>query len=281
VAWRQFLVNDGLRSVTAHPLWLQRHDFLSGHSPTHIRPSPALFLHEQLSRMVGRGSITTTSPCDESTFAGIPLMPYKIGHADKKILVAQFAVCHSAASKTRLDEWYRRHIMGKEEKKEGKGPKTGKELEVSRPTGFPSPFEEMEHWFEGAFPRGWMRPFRRGWPGWSEFPMPFEGRMPKVDVIDRDEEVVVRAEVPGVEKDDLDVSLSENALTIKGETKHEEKEEKGDYHRSEISRGAFTRTVMLPAVVDTDKAKAEFKDGVLELTMPKVEKTKRRTIKID
>jgi HSP20 family protein len=93
--------------------------------------------------------------------------------------------------------------------------------------------------------------------------------------------VVVRAEVPGVEKDDLDISVSDNTVTIKGETRREEKEEKGDYYRSEISRGTFTRTVMLPGVVATDKAKAKFKDGVLELKLPKVEKTKRRTVKID
>ena len=69
--------------------------------------------------------------------------------------------------------------------------------------------------------------------------------------------------------------------SIKGETKHEEKEEKGDYYRSETSRGAFSRMVSLPADVDESKAKASLKDGVLELTLPKVEKAKRRTIKVD
>ncbi len=165
--------------------------------------------------------------------------------------------------------------MAKEEKK------TGKEIEVSRPMRALSPFEEMDRLFESVLPRGWMRPFRMEWPRWGELAAPFEGRMPKVDVIDRDEEVVVRAEVPGVEKEDLDVSVSDNAVTIKGQTKREEKEEKGDYYRCEISRGAFTRTVMLPGVVDADKAKAQFKDGVLELTLPKVEEAKRRTVRID
>lgn len=165
--------------------------------------------------------------------------------------------------------------MAKQEKK------SGKEIEVSQPANVLSPYEEMDRWFEGFLPRGWMRPFRMGWPSWDELAVPFEGRMPKVDVIDRDEEVVVRAEVPGIEKDDLEISVSDNSLTIKGETKREEKEEKGDYYRSEISRGAFTRTVMLPGVVATGKAKAKFKDGVLEVTMPKIEKTRRRTVKID
>lgn len=105
--------------------------------------------------------------------------------------------------------------------------------------------------------------------------------MPKVDVIDRDDEVVVRAEIPGVAKDDLDISVTDNTVTIKGETKRESKEEKGDYYRCEISRGTFARTLPLPANVDSDSAKAKFEDGVLELTIPKVEKAKRRTIKVD
>lgn len=165
--------------------------------------------------------------------------------------------------------------MAKEDKK------AGKEVEAGRSARAISPFEEMDRWFEHAFPRDWMHPFRMGWLSRSELPAPFAGRMPKVDVIDRDEEVVVRAEVPGVEKDDLEVSVSDNTVTIKGETKHEQKEEKGNYFRSEISRGSFTRTVTLPGVVDTDKAKASFKDGVLELTMPKGEKARRRTVKVD
>jgi HSP20 family protein len=163
-----------------------------------------------------------------------------------------------------------------EESKEKKG-----DLQRAEPSRALSPFEEMDRWFETSFPRGWMRPFRMEWPGWGELGAPFEGRMPKVDVIDRDDKVVVRAEVPGVEKDDLDVSVSDNSVTIKGETKREEKEEKGDYYRCETSRGSFSRTVRLPSAVDSEKIKTQFKDGVLELKIPKKEKSKRRTIKID
>lgn len=170
--------------------------------------------------------------------------------------------------------------MAKEEKKRSQGSEVGKEMQTVRPTRVLSPLEEMDRWFEHFVPRGWMRPFRTEWPSW-ELGMPFEGHMPKVDVIDRDDEVVVRAEVPGVEKGDLDVSVSDNAVTIKGETKREEKEEKGQYYRSEISRGTFVRTVTLPDYVDSEATKATFKDGVLEVTLPKLEKTKRRSIKID
>ena len=165
--------------------------------------------------------------------------------------------------------------MAKEEKK------SGKEIESAPAARGLMPFEEMERWFENAFGGGWMRPFRMRWPAWSDFPGAFEGHMPKIDVIDRDAEVVVRAEVPGVKKEDLDVSVSEGTVTIKGESKHEEKEEKGDYFRSEISRGSFLRTVILPGSVDPDKAASSFRDGVLELTLPKVEKAKRRTIKVE
>jgi HSP20 family protein len=90
---------------------------------------------------------------------------------------------------------------------------------------------------------------------------------------------MLRAEVPGVEKKDIDVSVTGNSVTIKGETKREEKEEKGEYYRSEISRAAFSRTLALPAQVDPERANASFKDGVLEITLPKVEKAKRRTLK--
>jgi len=165
--------------------------------------------------------------------------------------------------------------MAKEEKKESK-----QELQKAEPKRALSPFEEMDRLFEDYFSRGWMRPFRWEWPSIGELAKPFEGKMPKVDVIERDDEVVVKAELPGVDKKDLDVSVTENSVTIKGTTRHEEKEEKGDYYRCEISRGAYARTVALPSYVDADKAKANFKDGVLELKLPKVEKSKRRSIEI-
>lgn len=146
-----------------------------------------------------------------------------------------------------------------------------------------TPFDEMEHlmerMFEGWLPRGWLRPFHLERGALPELAL--EGWMPKVDVIDRDDDIVVRAEVAGVDKKDLDISVTESSVTLKGETKHEEHEEQGHYYRHEISRGAFARMVTLPAQVDTEKAKAEFKDGVVEVTMPKVAKSKRRSIKLE
>jgi HSP20 family protein len=156
----------------------------------------------------------------------------------------------------------------------------GQMQKAAMPSRALSPFEEMEDMMDrmlgGFFPRPWLSR-----PRWAELPALFEGKWPHVDVVDREDEVVVRAELPGVEKKDLDVSMGDNTVTIKAATKHEEKEEKGDYYRCEISRGAYTRTVGLPAEVDASKAKAKFKDGLLELTLPKLEKSKRRTITVE
>lgn len=168
--------------------------------------------------------------------------------------------------------------MAKTTKKEvAKAPKSG---EVQQPRRMMSPFDEIEHYFDRLLPRGWMDPFHWERPRWPELGAAFEGRMPRVDVIDRDDEIVVHAELPGVDKDDLDVSMTDNTVTIKGSARREEKEEKGDYYRCEISRGTFARTVTLPGDVDAEKAEANFKDGVLELTLPKVAKSKRRTVAI-
>lgn len=144
-----------------------------------------------------------------------------------------------------------------------------------------SPFEEMDRMFESFFPRGMMNPSRWMWPSWAESPMAFENRLPRVDVIDRDNEVVVRAEIPGVDKDNLEVSMNHGTVTVKGSVKRESEKEEGDYYRCEISRGSFARTVALPAEVDGDKAKATFKDGVLELVIPKREGSKRHSIKVE
>jgi len=158
----------------------------------------------------------------------------------------------------------------------------GKEIQKPVPARAPHPFEEMERMMDrvfGDFPsRGWMRPWRTEWPEGLEFA---ELRMPKVDVIDRDEDILVRAELPGVEKKDLEISTTDTTVTIKAATRHEEKEEKGDFYRCEISRGSYARTLALPTTVESDKAKASLKDGVLELTLPKVEKSKRRTVTVE
>jgi len=143
------------------------------------------------------------------------------------------------------------------------------------------PFEEMEHMFSGMFPRSRIRPLQWEWPTWAEMTTLTKGSVPKLDIIERDDEVVVRAEVAGVDKKDLEVSVTDNSVTIRGSTKEEHKEDKGDYFRSEITRGEFSRTAALPCDVDGDKARANFTDGILELVMPKIERSKRRTIEVE
>ena len=157
--------------------------------------------------------------------------------------------------------------------------KSGKEITVSKgaPEHMlrPALFSDMDRMFDDFFGRRWLRPV-----GWDR-PIGELVSMPSVDVIDRDDEVVVRAEVPGYKKEDIEISVSDSSLTIKGEMKTEEKEEKGDYYRCEISQGSFSRVIALPSEVDESKAKASMKDGMLELTLPKLEKSKRRTIKVE
>jgi len=171
--------------------------------------------------------------------------------------------------------------MANDKKTEVATSEKGNAVQKVSPMRAITPFEEMERMMESFFPRSWLRPFLLERPFMSELKLPFEGKLPRVDVIDRDAEVLVRAEVPGVDKKDLEISVSENTVTINGKTSHEEKEEKGNYYRCEVSRGAFTRMVALPSDVDADKAKTTFKDGILELTLPKVTKSKRQTIKIE
>ncbi len=143
-----------------------------------------------------------------------------------------------------------------------------------------SPFAEMDQLFERLFPRDWMRPFR-DWPAWGELGAGLATQLPRVDMIDRDDEIVVRAELPGVAKDDIDVSLTDTTLTLRATTRKEEREEKGDYVRSEIHQGAFSRTLALPAEIDVDGARASFRDGLLELTLPKLARAQRRSIPVE
>lgn len=142
------------------------------------------------------------------------------------------------------------------------------------------PFEDIERMFDDFLSRKWLRPFSWELPSWGRL-TPFEGQLPKVDVIDREDEIVVHAELPGVRKEDLDVALSENTLTIKASTKQEQEEEKGEYYRRERAVGAFSRTLSLPSGVDESKAKATFKEGLLELVFPKLATAKRQRIKVE
>jgi len=105
--------------------------------------------------------------------------------------------------------------------------------------------------------------------------------LPALDVSETDDAVQVTAELPGVDPNEVDISLSEDVLTISGEKKAEREEKGRDYHRIERAFGSFTRSVRLPAAVDPDKVEATFKDGVLTINLPKREEAKTRKVKIE
>lgn len=143
------------------------------------------------------------------------------------------------------------------------------------------PLEDFDQAFDRFMSGDWMRPIPWGTLPWEDLlGGPVGMRVPGVDVIDRDDHVLVRAEMPGVDKKDVDVSISDSVLTIKGSVKREEKEERGDYYRREITQGSFCRRVGLPASVDGSKISAKLQDGVLEVTVPKKEGSGRHTIKV-
>jgi HSP20 family protein len=141
-----------------------------------------------------------------------------------------------------------------------------------------TPFQELERVFEDFLNRRWPRQGGWEWPRWGEFSSLTERQLPSVDIVDGEKEIVVRAQVPGIDKKDLDVSIVERTLTIKGSTRTEEKEEKDNYFRQEIKTGAFSRSVLLPADVNASKATASFKAGVLELHLPKTRSVKPQKV---
>ncbi|MFQ5687569.1 MAG: Hsp20/alpha crystallin family protein [Candidatus Scalindua sp.] len=106
------------------------------------------------------------------------------------------------------------------------------------------------------------------------------GWSPDVDIAETDKDIIIKAEIPGVDPKDIDISIMDNTLTIKGEKK-EEKEDKGkSYHRVERSYGSFTRRIPLPAHVKTDEVEAKDHHGILEITLPKMEKAKAKKITV-
>ena len=130
--------------------------------------------------------------------------------------------------------------------------------------------EAMDRLFDDAF----TRPFslmREGGSNWSS---------PAVDMYQTDQEVVVKASLPGVKADEVQISVNDDVLTIKGEVKHEEEKKDKSWHLREQRWGAFERSITLPGGVVSDRAKAEFENGILTITLPKSEKAKPRTINI-
>lgn len=161
----------------------------------------------------------------------------------------------------------REHPAG-DETKTGTAQGQGLRTEVER-GGLPTLMDEMERFMEDSFNRSFfstgMLPFRRLFHELGNRGMVY----PSVDVYEEKDTIVVKAELPGMERDDIDIRLMDNAIIISGEKKSEEKVERKDYFRMERSEGSFSRTLNLPNGIDADHAKASFKDGILEVRIPK------------
>jgi HSP20 family protein len=122
--------------------------------------------------------------------------------------------------------------------------------------------------------------FERFFEGW-----PFRAReagewMPAMDMSEKDKEIIVKAEIPGMDPKDIDISLQNGLLTVRGERKQEKEEKEESFHRVERSHGVFSRTIRLPAEVDEDKVKATYKDGVLTLEMSKTKEAAAKKIEV-
>jgi len=150
-------------------------------------------------------------------------------------------------------------------------------VKTERP-GYLSPFDEMDRWFERSF----RSPFSFFGP--SVLPnlriTDIDELSPSIDVFEEGSDLVMKADIPGVSKDDIDIHVENDVLTISGEKKKEEKIEKDNYYRYERSHGSFCRRFALPEGTDTEKIKANYKDGVLNIRIPKSETVEKKTKKI-
>ena len=136
----------------------------------------------------------------------------------------------------------------------------------------------MEEFFEDFSPRRWMETFEPyGW----QWPMGLDQEQSfRIDILDREKELIVRAELPGVEKDDIEVTIAGDRLTIEAKREFEEEETKESFYRHELGYGELRRTIGLPVEIDVKHIEAELKDGILNVVLPKVQAAERHTVKV-
>ncbi|HEV2354215.1 MAG TPA: Hsp20/alpha crystallin family protein [Puia sp.] len=156
-------------------------------------------------------------------------------------------------------------------------PKTNndQEKELARPWGLdllrPWALEKrVQRMFDNflEFPRDW------------EFPMKGGELYPSVDISETPQQYNIRAEIPGMKKEDIKISINKNCLSLSGEKKEEKKTDGEKFHRMESYYGSFQRSFVLPDGIKADKVEANFRDGVLSVTVPKSEETKEKTVEI-
>lgn len=157
--------------------------------------------------------------------------------------------------------------------------KAAKSTEVApRSTNLLSRLQEdldrMERAFDGFWPSRLPRLFDYDRIGTGLL------RAPAVDVYEEGDHVIVKAEIPGAKKEDLEINLTDSTLTISGKKERKEEVKEDNYYRCERSYGSFSRSVELPSDVQSGKAQASFTDGVLEVRLPKTEEAKRKAVKL-
>ncbi len=140
-----------------------------------------------------------------------------------------------------------------------------------------NPWREMPT-LPGRFNRFFDDPFFRVGPMEDDAVMDMWN--PAVDLYEKDDHYMIKAELPGVNKDDIKIDLKDRLLTLSGERTYDNEVNEENYHRREMSYGKFQRAFTLPADVDSDKIKAEFKDGVLQIEVPKPEEKKAKQVTI-
>ncbi len=121
----------------------------------------------------------------------------------------------------------------------------------------------------------------RGRPAWGEEEMAQGSWAPPVDIYETPESLVLKAELPGIGREDINIEVKDSTLTLKGEKKFEKDVDEENYRRVERAYGSFQRAFTLPSTIQQDKVKAKFKDGILEITLPKMEEAKPKQIKVD
>ncbi len=117
-------------------------------------------------------------------------------------------------------------------------------------------------------------------PFFAPFTRTSDRWLPAVDILEKDGNLIMRAEVPGLSEKDIDLKLEGNTLTLRGEKKLENKEDRNNYHRMESFYGSFTRSFTLPDTVDRDRIKADYKDGILTITIPQKPEVRPREIPV-
>jgi HSP20 family protein len=135
--------------------------------------------------------------------------------------------------------------------------------------------EEMDHLLEDFGGRGWLTPML------DKAQLPQGPWSPQVEIIQRDDELVLRADLPGLSKDDVNVEIANDGITIEGERRNEHEEKGEGYFRSERSYGKFYRRIPLPEGVEAEDANASFKNGVLEITMPVAKREERKPRRLE